>query len=232
MLLFKQRSADHGGALILSAATTGEHVHPDPVHHTIIAVDVAGSGSRPNRLTLQMREDLRQIIIGVLAKQGISWNSIHHDDTGDGLRLLLPPDQPAIRALGPFVNELDAALRAHRMRANDAARLRLRVVAHHGLAYFDGGVWAGDALVLAARLLDAEPLRQALKDNPDANLALIVSEAIHKDVIVDEYGPPAKGLLARPRVGQGDSGTGLGLRPRGVRARVAPSRVVGSAAGP
>ena len=139
-----------------------------------------------------MREDLRQIIIGVLAKQGISWNSIHHDDTGDGLRLLLPPDQPAIRALGPFVNELDAALRAHRMRANDAARLRLRVVAHHGLAYFDGGVWAGDALVLAARLLDAEPLRQALKDNPDANLALIVSEAIHKDVIVDEYGPPAQ----------------------------------------
>jgi len=176
----------------MSSVTTGELVHSDPVFHTIIAVDVAGSGSLTTRSLMQIREDLRQIMIGILARQGITWDSVHHDDLGDGLRLLLPPNQPAMRVLGPFFNDLEAALRTHSIGKADKARLRLRVVAHHGLAYFDGGVWAGDALVLAARLLDSEPLRRALKDHPDANFALMVSEAIHKDVIVSQYGPPAE----------------------------------------
>lgn len=188
--MFTHGSAEHRDAAMSSVAT-GELVHSDPVFHTIIAVDVAGSGSLTPRSLMQIREDLRQIMIGILAKQGIAWESVHHDDLGDGLRLLLPPDQPAMRVLGPFVNDLEAALRAHSMGKAETARLRLRMVVHHGLAYFDGGVWAGDALVLAARLLDAEPLRNALKHNPDANFALIVSEAIHKDVIVSQYGPPA-----------------------------------------
>lgn len=166
-------------------------MHPDPVHHTIIAFDIARSSKHPVSWLLKMREDLRRITRDVLAKQGITWDSLHYDDLGDGLRLLLPPIHPAMRVLRPFVNELDAALRTHRMQTSERAPLRLRVVVHHGLAYFDGGVWAGDALVLAARLLDAEPLRRALNENPDANFALIVSEAIYKDVIVNEYGPPA-----------------------------------------
>jgi hypothetical protein len=98
----------------MSSVTIGELVHSDPVFHTIIAVDVAGSGSLTTRSLMQMREDLRQIIIAILGKQGITWDSVHHDDLGDGLRLLLPPDQPAMRVLGPFFNDLEAGAPSHR----------------------------------------------------------------------------------------------------------------------
>lgn len=167
-------------------------MHPVPVFHTIITVDVAGSGSRPVRATLRMRQELRQILTEVLGEQGIPWESVHPKDDGDAYRLLLGPDRPAERVLGPFLSDLEAALRGHRMFAAESALLRLRVAVHHGLAYLEGGEWAGPAFVLAARLLDSGPLRQALATAPEANLALIVSEAIYNDVITSQYGPPAQ----------------------------------------
>lgn len=189
------RLPEHRSIMYLHAnespvVTAGEPVDSDPVFHTIIAVDMVGSGSLPVRTARRLRKDLQSIMMDAFRQQDIDWESLHRDDLGDGFRVLVPLRHPAVRLVGPLVNHLDAALREHRMHASEVARLRLRLVVHHGLISFDGIGWTGDALVLAARLLDSDPLRQALRENPEVNFAMIVSEAIYNDVILNEYGPP------------------------------------------
>lgn len=46
----------------------GKFMKPDPVHHTIIATDVAKSGSRTDPLIIRMRADLRQILEETLGR--------------------------------------------------------------------------------------------------------------------------------------------------------------------
>src|SRR5204863_7457490 len=75
----------------------------EPVHHTIVAMDVAGSGRRDDLLQLRMRADLREIVAGTLAAQSLDVAALHHTDLGDVLRLIVAgSDRPAV-SLDPFV---------------------------------------------------------------------------------------------------------------------------------
>jgi hypothetical protein len=59
----------------------------EPVHHTIVAMDIAGSGARDDQLQLQMRADLRKIVADALAEQALDPRSVYRTDLGDGVRL-------------------------------------------------------------------------------------------------------------------------------------------------
>ena len=61
-----------------------------PTHHTIVGIDVARSGGRNDLLQLRMRADLRAVLAATLANQGLGWIHLHHDDLGDGVRLIVP----------------------------------------------------------------------------------------------------------------------------------------------
>src|SRR5262245_4590517 len=126
----------------------------EPVHHTIVAADVAGSGGRNDLLQLRMRADLRQIIADTLAAQSLDLAALPQTDLGDAIRLMIANVSPAV-LLDPFVHNLARALRRHRQAASDAARLRLRVAITAGLLHRDGVGWAGVPLVECARMLDA-----------------------------------------------------------------------------
>jgi hypothetical protein len=62
----------------------------EPVHHTVVAMDVAGSGHRDDLLQLRMRADLRAIVAETLAAQSLDVAALHHTDLGDGIRLIAP----------------------------------------------------------------------------------------------------------------------------------------------
>lgn len=160
----------------------------EPVHFTIVALDVVASGSRDDQLTLRMRNDLRGIVSETLARQSIDWAALDRTDLGDGFRLAIPADISPSAALDPFVSNLESALREHRKAASEAARLRLRMAVHQGLVHRDGGAWAGAPMILCARLLDSAPLRQVMNLLPDADLAVIVSESIYDSVVRHGYG--------------------------------------------
>jgi len=159
---------------------------PGPVHHTIVAMDVAGSGRLDDPWQLRMRADLRAIVAQALARQPLDPQAVHHTDLGDGVRLIVEPSVSPQNMLDPFVHNLAAALRAHRRLASPAMRLRLAV--HMGLLHHDGGGWAGEPLVHCARLLDAAPVRQALTAVNRADLVVVVSQPVYDAVVRYGYG--------------------------------------------
>lgn len=189
----------------------------EPVHHTIVALDVARSGGRDDQLLLRMRRDLTAVVRDALAEQAIDLAAVAGPDRGDGLRLDVPASVSASRLLDPFVPTLDTALREHRKASSPAARLRVRVAVHQGPVHLDDGVWAGAPMVLCARLLDAAPLRRVLDALPEANVALAVSESIHDGVVRHGYGlDPATYQRIRVAVKETDTAAWMhvpGFRP-------------------
>lgn len=158
-----------------------------PIYHHIMAIDVANSGSRNDPLQLRMRSDLRKIVADTLALQDIDFDALQHSDLGDGIRLIIPPNLSPASLLDPFVPNLAEALRQHRARAPDAARLRLRLAINAGPLHRDVGGWAGRPLVESTRILDARPVRYALVANQDVDLVLVVSQRIYDDVVCHGY---------------------------------------------
>lgn len=159
-----------------------------PLPHTIVALDVVGSGQLDDQLLLAVRADVRMIVGSVLARQGIDIASLESHDLGDGIRLVVPGLITPPALLDPFVPNLDTALRQQRKRASAEARLRLRIAVHHGLVHQDGGSAAGEPLRITARLLDAAGVRQAIALADDANLVLVVSQQMFESVVRHGYG--------------------------------------------
>jgi hypothetical protein len=159
----------------------------EPVHHTIVAMDVASSGRRNDPLQLRMRADLRQIVADTLARQSLDLAALHQTDLGDGIRLMIANVSPAV-LLDPFVPNLATALRQHRKAASDAARLRLRIAITTGLLHRDATGWAGAPLVECARMLDAVPVRQVLATDERIDLVIVVSRAVYDEVVRHGYG--------------------------------------------
>jgi hypothetical protein len=100
-------------------------VHQEPVHRSIVTMDVSASGLRDDQLLLSMRRDLRAIVLDCLAVQRVDIANVHVDDLGDGLRLIVSPEVSPALLLDPFVQNLAGGLRMHRMTSAGAARLRL-----------------------------------------------------------------------------------------------------------
>ncbi len=159
-----------------------------PTHHTVVGIDVARSGGRNDLMQLRMRADLRAVISTSLAAQGLGWIHLHHDDLGDGVRLIVPAGISPSVMLDPFVPTIAQLLREHRMASADVARLRLRMAVHMGLLLYDGHGWAGQPLVHAARLLNAASVRLAFDTAPQADLILVVSQLVYESVVEQGYG--------------------------------------------
>jgi len=159
-----------------------------PTHHTIVGIDVARSGGRNDLLQLRMRADLRAVIDASLANQGLGLVHLHHDDLGDGVRLIVPAGISPSAMLDPFVPTIAQLLRGHRMATADTARLRLRIAVHMGLLHYDGHGWAGQPLVHTARLLNAASVRLAFEMAPHADLILVVSQLVYESVVEQGYG--------------------------------------------
>jgi hypothetical protein len=158
-----------------------------PLPHTIVAFDMIGSGRLDNPMLLQARQDMRALAAQTLAEQGIDILSIEVHDLDDGLRLVVPSVITPVALVHPLIANLDVALRLHRQRSSEQARLRLRVAAHHGLVRDDGGLAIGESLRIITRLLDAALVRQAARLSPEANLFLVVSQQMYEFAVRPGY---------------------------------------------
>jgi hypothetical protein len=159
-----------------------------PVHHTVVELDVTGSGTRDDQLQLRMRADLHAIIDSVLTRQSLDAPAVHRDDRGDGTRLIVPAHISPQTLINPFLPDLAAALWEHHKAASETARLRLRVAIHMGLLYRDIHGWAGTPLVHSTRLVNARPVRHALATAPAVNLVVVVSGPVYHEVVCHTHG--------------------------------------------
>ena len=150
----------------------------------LLGVDIADF-TRPDRdgdIQLFLRRSLYDNLQGALESGGVAWEKCYHEDRGDGVLVVLPEDVSLPAIIDPLAERLRDLIQRHNRVVRDAAGMQLRVAAHAGPVSYDGyGIVSTDVNFLF-RLLEARALKRLLASS-GAELALIVSETIHRDLV-------------------------------------------------
>ncbi len=156
---------------------------------SVLYTDVAGFSERvrDDDDRLEIRRVLYDLLGDALTRSGVRPADCYHEDRGDGVLLIAPPEVPTLSLLDPLTARLAAALRVHNRRSSEAMRIQLRYALSVGPVVKDAFGVSGRVIVDSARLLDAPVLKDALRST-GADLGCIVPEFVH-------------GLLAEHRTG-------------------------------
>jgi hypothetical protein len=142
--------------------------------HLCVCVDAQGYGARTAHGQRELQADLRHMLESAADGARLEQVRWQRQDQGDGQLTLIPvgPDEP--RVVDDLVRHLVAQLNAYNEPRRQAARMRLRVALHSGVAYPAALGFAGPAVVVVSRLLQCGQVRQALAST-HANLVVIMS---------------------------------------------------------
>ncbi|MFF9347995.1 hypothetical protein [Streptomyces sp. NPDC014734] len=207
----------------------------DPVNSTILLLDIEKYSDRDDVEQAYLRRMLYDLVDRALLAAGIDETRRRRADRGDSVMELIDANCSVIALLRALLTEVPAQLRSRNRRAAASARMRLRGVVASGYVAVDGlDGWVGSDLNHACRLLDAELLRNALRDDPE-DFALCVSDAVYQGVVrhshtgvpaeefrsvtVDSKNGPLAAWLrgpvphAVPRSGDADAAAGPGVVP-------------------
>jgi CRP-like cAMP-binding protein len=156
---------------------------------TVTLSDVVGFGAdwRNDEDRRMIREALFSMTHTVLADLPDAW---WWDDRGDGLLTVISPSIPTARVVQQLHKELPAAIEEHNHVCPDSARIRLRVAASVGPVTSDRMGVSGEAIIVAARLAEARPLKEAM-NKTGASLGIIVSTFMYDATI--KHGPYGEG---------------------------------------
>jgi hypothetical protein len=164
-----------------------------PHYRLIVALDIERSTCRPDPVKAELRSKTYELFDAALCSAGI--RKRHRDrytDRGDGLLALIHPVDQVPKALLlncviPALNRLLTDYNASFPHSSRPERqLRVRVVIHAGDVRYDANGCFGEALDVAFRLLDAPPVKRALRDMADP-LVLVISGDIYSSVVRHGY---------------------------------------------
>ncbi|MGH3253342.1 MAG: hypothetical protein ACRDOI_44965 [Trebonia sp.] len=161
-----------------------------PVYRSIIAVDLEGSTTRTNLVKGELRRVMYELLGRALDAVAITGNRLEQlTDRGDGVLVLIRAhdDVPKTVLLDKLIPLLAALLAQYNSQAaQPALRIRLRAVLHAGEVHLDGRGCYGEAIDIAIRLLDAAPVKRALKQ-AQAPLVLVISDEIYSGIVWHGY---------------------------------------------
>ncbi|WP_157440489.1 vWA domain-containing protein [Actinokineospora inagensis] len=203
---------------------------PEDQHTSIFAVDVERYGDvrRTDRHQKVVRDGLYAALHHAFDRAGVPWG--YHEDRGDGLFALLT-DVAKSELVASLPHELAAALREHNADHGPETQIRLKVAIHAGEVGTDDNGKHGTDLNHAFRLLDCDPLRDALSASPGV-LALAVSDWFYEHVV--KHQPAANPGIYKPSaVRQKETATTAWIctpdypaAPRSTRKRSIPRPVI------
>lgn len=153
------------------------------IHHSIMAIDIESASSRDNGAQIALHEDLYTVAQAAAYDAALSWEQFGTQDEGDSVLMYIPASVPPVRLAGTYLRTMNERLAERARRTSAPFAMRWRVVLHHGLVSHGPRGWTHDTINHAARLLDAQPLRAALKAAPRAHLAFMVSDDVFQAVI-------------------------------------------------
>ncbi|HEU5158555.1 MAG TPA: GUN4 domain-containing protein [Streptosporangiaceae bacterium] len=158
------------------------------VERFVIGVDIQRFSSRVVRAQMLLQRELNRILDAAAEEAGISRSRWICRAEGDGEVAALPADVDLLAAVRKFVTELDTRLADHNEDHSPKTRIRLRVAMHMDTLIEGDLGYAGAAFVVLRRLLDSTPVRDALRRDPEVNLAQIISASLFEKVVVPELG--------------------------------------------
>ncbi|GAA2220329.1 hypothetical protein [Streptomyces nogalater] len=167
----------------------------DPVNRTILLLDIERFSHRDDVEQAYLRRMLYDITDRALHSAGIDETKRLRADRGDSVMELIDANASVTALLRALLTEVPAELRAINRMASSSAQIRLRGVVASGFVAIDAHAgWVGSDLNHACRLLDAEVLRDALRERAD-DFALCVSDALYAGVVRHDHpGVPADGF--------------------------------------
>ncbi|MFD4946034.1 hypothetical protein ACFVYE_39770 [Streptomyces sp. NPDC058239] len=164
----------------------------DPVNSTILLLDIEKYSERDDVEQAYLRRMLYDLNDRALLAAGIDETRRRRADRGDSVMELIDANCSVIALLRALLTEVPAQLRSQNRRASASAQMRLRGVVASGYVAVDQlDGWVGSDLNHACRLLDAELLKDALRERPD-DFALCVSDPVYRGVVRHSHtGVPA-----------------------------------------
>jgi CRP-like cAMP-binding protein len=159
------------------------------LNSSVFYTDVAGfsASCRDESDRQVVRDRLYEILRHAFENSGVPWAACYHEDRGDGVLVVVPPEVPTRAVADPLLALLTAELRRHNRRASAAVHIRLRAALHVGPVTRDREGLNGDAIIHTARMLDSPPLREALRTS-QADLAFMASGHVFDTVLRHDPG--------------------------------------------
>ena len=156
----------------------------DPHRRVLVAADLESYSKRNNLLQHRAQVAFRRIMDDATTDVGLDRVDWLIQQGGDGELAILPPGTSERTVAAKLAPAADRLLREHNQGLAAEAKVRLRLAVHQGLVHLDGANgFPSDAVVHVCRLVDSPQLKQALRDFPDADVALVVSDSIYREVI-------------------------------------------------
>ena len=144
---------------------------------TVLFTDVAAFGapvrSDEDRLIIR-----RAILNMTSAALRPTWDQCLWEDRGDGLLVVVPPSVPTGHVVEDLLSILPDALKWHNHVYGPSVQIQLRAALDVGPVESDNLGVSGQAIIYAARLLEAPELKKEIS-RTGANLGLIVSDFIY-----------------------------------------------------
>lgn len=160
---------------------------PEPVpvlsgqNCTVVYTDVVGFAD--SRRTDRDRLGIRHATaIMTMRAFGPLWESCSWADRGDGMLIVIPPGIPTAAAVSRLLSVLPAELIAHNAGHNAAAQVQMRVAIEVGPLVTDTFGVSGDAIILAARMLEVPALKRAIAQR-GSPLGVITSAFVFDTVV-------------------------------------------------
>ncbi|WP_109598147.1 hypothetical protein [Actinoplanes xinjiangensis] len=156
----------------------------DPHRRIVVAADMESYSKRNNVLQYRAQSAFRQIMDDAASVVGLRRVDWQIQQGGDGELAILPASASERAVAGRLAPVADQLLREYNQGLAPEARVRLRLAVHQGLVHLEGANgFPGDAVIDTCRLVDSPQVKRALRDFPDANVALVVSDSLYRDVI-------------------------------------------------
>src|SRR5262245_6622121 len=162
----------------------------EPVHRSILVLDIEGFGGpdRSDPTRAHHRAVLHQLLDWALEAAGLGTQQLEaRAALGDGVLLVAGAEIPTARLLHPLIPEFVTSLAEAKGAGISASRLRLRAVVHAGEVVQDTHGHTGHTINHAFRLINAAPVRAALRGDPGADLVVAVSENVWDGIVKHGY---------------------------------------------
>jgi hypothetical protein len=153
---------------------------------TIVALDARSYSKQTLPTHVDWRTAIRDIVMASARRCGIAAEAVTMQDTGDGVLAGFRPEVSKRLIVAEFVGRLRDEVRAYNRGRKASARLRLRAALHSGETVVHKTGFAGEAAIIAARLVDAPPTREVLESMGDVDLAVILSDRFYRDTVGNE----------------------------------------------
>jgi hypothetical protein len=165
----------------------GQFIRAGLAFRFLVAVDAEGFSRCCAAEQASIQNDLDRALGTTAEALGMDRDHWDCQPRGDGELAELPLISDGLSLVADFPRLLAAVISEINATRVAGPRLRVRMAIHHGAVSPGPFGSIGPAPVLVTRLVDAGVVRQQLRRQPDRDLALIVSAAVHDEVVKTRF---------------------------------------------